>query len=105
MVTNEDDGHRTEIGSDELLFSENRTLGMPEESDVQKSCTEVYSTTNDKTQTEVPKSVKTSKKRAVDAEIVANTQRMTLHNIPSKILPLKKKTDMERRRKSQAILT
>ena len=46
-ATNEDDGQRTDIGSDELSFSADRTLVISEETDIDKSCTEVYSTTND----------------------------------------------------------
>ena len=78
-VTNEDNGQRTDVGSDELSFSADRTLLMSKETDVDKSCTEVYSTTNDETQTEVPKSVKTSNKGVVNAEIAGNTQ--TKNNI------------------------
>ena len=73
-VTNEDDGQRRDIGSDQLSFSADRTLVMSKETDNDKSCTEVYSTTNDETQTEVPKSVKTSNEVAVNAEISGNTQ-------------------------------
>ena len=73
-VTNEDNGQRTDIGSDQLSFSADRTLVMSKETDNDKSCTEVYSTTNDEIQTEVPKPVKTSNEVAVNAEISGNTQ-------------------------------
>ena len=73
-LTNEDDGQRTDIGSDQLSFSADRTLVMSKESDNDKSCTEVYSTTNDETQTEVNKPVKTANEVAVNAQISGNTE-------------------------------
>ena len=45
--TNEDDGQRTDISSDHLSFSADKTLLISKETDNDKSCTEVYSTTHD----------------------------------------------------------
>ena len=72
--TNEDNGQRTDIGSDHLSFSADKTLVMSKETDNDKSCTEVYSTTNDESQTEVTKAVKASNEVAVNADISGNTE-------------------------------
>ena len=52
---NEDNGQRTDIGSDHLTFSADNTLVMSKEIDTDKSCTEVYFTTHDESHTEVTK--------------------------------------------------
>ena len=72
--TNEDDAQRTDIGSDQLSFSADKTLVMSKETDNDMLCTEVYSTTNDESQTEVTKAVKTSNEVAVNADISGNTE-------------------------------
>ena len=84
-VTNEDDGQRTDIGSGDLSFSATRTLVMSEESEIDKlckckSCTEVYSTTHDETQTDIPKSIQKANNRTVDADGVAETK--TKNDVP-----------------------
>ena len=73
--TNEDDGQRTDIGSDNLSFSEDKTLVMSKETDNDKSCIEVYPTTNDKSGTEVTKAVKGSNEGEVNADISGSTER------------------------------
>ena len=72
--TNEDDGQRTGIGSDHLSFSADKTLVMSKETDNDKSCTKVYSTTNNESKTEVTKVVKASNEVAVNADISGNTE-------------------------------
>ena len=72
--TNEDDGQRTDIGSDHLSFSADKTLLMSKETDNDKSCTEMYSTTNDESQTEVTKAVKASNEVAFNVDISGNTE-------------------------------
>ena len=72
--TNEDDGQRTDIGSDHLSFSAEETLVMSKETDNDKSCTEVYYTTNEESQTEVTKAVKASNEVSVNADISGNME-------------------------------
>ena len=71
---NEDDGQRTDIGFDHLSFSADKTLLMSKETDNDKSCTEMYSTTNDESQTEVTKAVKASNEVAFKVDISGNTE-------------------------------
>ena len=71
--TNEDDGQRTDIGSDHLSFSADNTLVMSKETDTDKSCTEVYSTTHDESHTEVTKTVKASNEVSCNADLPGNT--------------------------------
>ena len=70
---NEDDGQRTDIGSDHLSFSADKTLVMSEETDTDKSCTEVYSTTHDESHTEVTKTVKASNQVPCNADLPGKT--------------------------------
>ena len=72
--TNEDNGQRTDIGSEDLSISADKTLVMSKESDNDKSCTEVYSTTNDESCTEVTKAMQGSKEAAVNADISGRTE-------------------------------
>ena len=71
--TNEDDGQRTDIGSDHLSFSADKTLVMLKETDNDKSCTEVYSTTPDESHTEVTKTVKASNQVPCNADLSGKT--------------------------------
>ena len=71
--TNEDNGQRTDIGSDHLSFSADNTLVMSKETDTDKSCTEVYSTTHDESHTEVTKTVKASNQVSCNADIPGKT--------------------------------
>ena len=71
--TNEDDGQRTDIGSDHLSFSPDKTLVMSKETDNDKSCIEVYSTTHDESHTEVTKTVKASNQVPCNADISGKT--------------------------------
>ena len=72
--SNVDDGQRTDIGSENLSFSADRTLEISKETDNDKSCTEVYSTTNDESCTEVTKAVQGSKEAVVNADISGKTE-------------------------------
>ena len=71
--TNEDNGQRTDIGSDHLSFSADNTLVMSKETDTDKSCTEVYSMTHDKSHTEVTKTVKASNQLSCNADLPGKT--------------------------------
>ena len=71
--TNEDNAHRTDISSDHLSFSADNTLVMSKETDTDKSCTEVYSTTHDKSHTEETKTVKASNEVSCNADLPGNT--------------------------------
>ena len=72
--TNEDDGQRTDIGTENVSFSVDNTLVMSKETDNDKSGTEVYSTTNDESHTEVSKAVQGSKEAGVNADISERTE-------------------------------
>ena len=72
--TNEDDGQRTDIGTENVSFSVDNTLVMSKETDNDKSGTEVYSTTNDESHTEVSKAVQGSKEVGVNADISERTE-------------------------------
>ena len=71
--TNEENGQRTDIGSDHLSFSTDNTLVMSKETNTDKSCTEVYSTTHDESHTEVTKTVKASNKVSCNADLPGKT--------------------------------
>ena len=71
--TNEDNAQRTDIGSDHLSFSADNTLVMSKETDTDKSCTEVYSTTHDESHTEETKTVKASNEVSCNADLPGNT--------------------------------
>ena len=87
--TNEDNEQRTDIGSENLSFSADKTLVMSKETDNDKSCTEVYSTTNDESCTDVTKAVQGSKETAVNADISGRTEtnndvtENAMENLPS----------------------
>ena len=104
--TNVDNGQRTDISSDHLSFSADNTLVMSKETDTDKSCTEVYSTTHDESHTEVTKTVKASNQvSCMQIFLERQEPRMMSQNMSWKIRQLKMKKYRERRVMIQRILT
>ena len=79
---------------------------MSQESEIDKSCTEVFSITNDKTQNDVSKSGNTGNKVTGDADSVSNkTTKIDVAQDAIRNSPTEKKMGRERRSKTEAILT